>query len=94
MGCCFDRALAYRLRGSADRRQTTDGVVQWVRGVTLTMVDGKPTLVVWCLKDLREGLKAAADTGLPLTSPQHVADRVLGLLLPCLTDDMGGDDRV
>ncbi len=48
-----------------------------VRGVTIAMVAGEPTLVFWRVKDLGKGLDVSRDTGLPLTSPQEVADEVL-----------------
>lgn len=64
-----------------------------LRGVSIKMVGREPTLVVWRVQGLREGLKAAADTGLPRTNPQSVAVRVLGLLAPYLADNEGHNDR-
>ena len=59
------------------------------KGVTITMVPGEPTLVLWRVQDLREALNATDDMGLrrPLASPRTVADKILRLLLPHLVDD-------
>jgi len=57
--------------------------------MTIAMVGGEPTLVFWRVRDLSEALQAAHDMGLPLTSPRSVADTILGLLLPRLTDEQG-----
>lgn len=59
------------------------------RGITIAVVGGEPTLVFWRVRDLSEALQAAHDMGLPLTSPRSVADTILGLLLPRLTDERG-----
>jgi len=40
-----------------------------VRGVTITMVAGEPTLVFWRIEDVGKGLDVSRDMGLPLTSP-------------------------
>ena len=53
------------------------------------MVGGEPTLVFWRVRDLREALKAADDTGLALTCPRSVTDRILSLLFPHLMDGEG-----
>ena len=53
------------------------------------MVGGEPMLVFWRVRDFREALKTADDMGLALTCPRTVTDRVLGLLLPHLSDDGG-----
>lgn len=38
----------------------------WNENVTLTMLDGEPTVVVWESTDVDEAMDAADDMGLPL----------------------------
>ena len=57
------------------------------RGVTIAMVAGEPTLVFWRVEDLGAALDASRNTGLPLTSPQEVADEVLERFRRWLMED-------
>ena len=59
------------------------------KGMAITMARGELSLVFWRVQDLWDPLKAAEGMGLPLTSPQSVADKILGLLLPHLVDVEG-----
>ena len=63
----------------------------YVRGLTLAMVAGEPMVVFWRLEDLGAALAVAEDTGLPMTSPEPVAEELLRRLLPHLAqlDDEG-----
>lgn len=47
-----------------------------VKGVTITMLAGEPTLVFWRVEDFRAALDASRDTGLPITSPRSVAKEI------------------
>ena len=58
-----------------------------VRGITIAMVAGEPTLVFWRVEDLGEALDASRDTGLPLTSPQEVADEIYERVRRLLMED-------
>ena len=57
-----------------------------VKGVTITMVAGEPTLVFWRVEDYRAAMVASRETGLPMTSPDWVADEILERLRRWLTD--------
>ncbi len=61
------------------------------RAVTLAMVLGEPTLVFWRIEDLLEALQAAADMGLPLTSPPEISDEIINRLLRALLEDDPAD---
>ena len=47
-----------------------------VKGLTITMVAGEPTLVFWRVEDCLTALKASRETGLPITSPKKVTDEI------------------
>ncbi len=47
-----------------------------VKGVTMAMVGGEPTLVFWRVEDFGKAMDAGRDTGLPITSPPAVADEI------------------
>ena len=57
-----------------------------VKRVTITMVDGEPTLVFWRIEDYLAGLMVSRDTGLPLTSPKEVEDEIFERFKNVLTD--------
>ena len=65
-----------------------------IPNLTLAMLCGEPMLVFWRVGDLIEALDASRDMGLPLTSPPHVSDEVVGRILEALLgpDDLLDDD--
>ena len=50
------------------------------------MLLGEPTLVFWRVGDLFEAMRASREMGLPLTSPESVADEVTVRILRALAD--------
>ena len=58
-----------------------------VRGVTITMLDGEPTLVFWRVEDLLEGLDASRDMGLPVTSTRKVGDEIVDRVRRAFKED-------
>lgn len=65
-----------------------------VRGVTITMLSGEPTLVFWRIEDVGEGLEVSRDMGLPLTSPRKVAHEFLECIRMFLLEDPGPEPEV
>ena len=57
-----------------------------VKGVTITMVAGEPTLVFWRIEDFLAALDARRDTGLPMTSPRYIEDEIIKRFRRWLTD--------
>ena len=47
-----------------------------VKGVTMAMVAGEPMLVFWRVEDFRAALDVSRETGLPITSPEEVAEEI------------------
>ncbi|MDE2783582.1 MAG: hypothetical protein OXK77_11550 [Gemmatimonadota bacterium] len=58
-----------------------------VKGVTMAMVGGEPTLVFWRVEDFGRAMRASRDTGLPFTSPPKVADEIIERIRRVLTED-------
>lgn len=58
-----------------------------VRGVTIMMLDGEPTLVFWRVEDFKEGVDASRDMGLPVTSTKKVGDEIFRRLRRALMED-------
>ena len=58
-----------------------------VKGVTMTMFDGEPTLVFWHVMDIDKGMAASRDMGLPVTSPREVSEEITRRIWQSLLDD-------
>jgi len=57
-----------------------------VRGVTITMLSGEPTLVFWRIEDFKEAVDASRDMGLPVTSTKKVGDEIFRRLKRALME--------
>lgn len=60
-----------------------------VKGVTITMLSGEPTLVFWRIEDVGQALEVSRDMSLPLTSPRKVANEFLECIRMFLLEDPG-----